>query len=167
MLLTRREAIELTIDLWSWLADNPDSYKDDYFDWHPNVLQPEFYECYLCDWTLSQMPDNYQREFDKNCHDLLRSIDKEELHCNIVPCPLAKHCPDNAELSPCEGDDADYYNWRTASDAELRTYHANRIVVCMKKELEPSVDLCPDCGAELESDGNGVFCDCGFKEDLR
>ena len=58
MSLTKKEAVEMSLKQWRWLADNPDTTKLDYFEAHniysehrPTCL------CYLCEETGTETID--------------------------------------------------------------------------------------------------------------
>lgn len=48
-MLTKRKALEKTIEMWSWLAENPDKDKEDFFEFK-NISNIPYSECYCCEF---------------------------------------------------------------------------------------------------------------------
>ena len=48
-MLTKRKALEKTIEMWSWLAEHPDKDKEDFFEFK-NISNIPYSECYCCEF---------------------------------------------------------------------------------------------------------------------
>ena len=53
MKLTKKEALEKTIEMWTWLAEHPEASKKDYCK-ENNIVNRPFCGCYCCQYASEQ-----------------------------------------------------------------------------------------------------------------
>lgn len=110
MRLTKKRAIELTLELWTWLYENPTKYKANWpgWTWSGGQYKEVSCDCFCCEWVFTVTK--------KGCSS----------------CPLAPlwgaSC---AELS--EGNV--YRLWGEATTNKDKKKYAKQIVNFCKKEL--------------------------------
>lgn len=117
--LTRRKALEITRDMWAWLAKNPD--KDKYGS-PQNLSQDLLSGCACCEFAAQK-----------------NTIRPGLVDCS--KCPLNgkwgypkqfKHIVGNA---PCENARSPYYKWQNYKEPKYRTRYALAISNAAKLEL--------------------------------
>lgn len=59
MKLTEKKAIKLSIELWQWLYDNPDKYKESWPKYKKYNLQDMDGRCFCCEWYNEQCKHEY------------------------------------------------------------------------------------------------------------
>ena len=101
--LTKKEALQQCVALWSWLAENPFREKVDWPGWEENggKLQAKSY-CFACEFSLQQ--------------------EQEHRHCNancILPC--------FAFLCGCVATNSPYIRWVYTKNPESRKRNAKLI----------------------------------------
>ncbi len=109
--LTRKEALELTIVLWTWLAENPECEKDEYPDFDEFAKLEG--ECALCE------------KYWKAGEDTLDGA----ISCE--GCPL-----DEADNNNCYNNGSDFDLWCKSEYPEVRAEFAWGIVDECKSTLE-------------------------------
>ena len=95
MILTKKKAIELSIELWTWLAETGEE-KDNWPEWEKNGGQHIAVEddCFLCKYVT---PTNR--------------------HCDACPYSIKYGC--------CQDDDSPYLDWEGADGVEdMKKYAA-------------------------------------------
>ena len=107
MRLTRKRAILLSIELWTWLAETGGE-KEDWPGWETNGGQhPECYsDCFLCEYSNRQL-GGYS--------------------------PVCPACPYCAVYGKCYRDDAPYDKWDLAETVEERKQYAQEFLEELKK----------------------------------
>lgn len=112
--LTLRIAIEESIELWQWLADNPECSKLEYFGRYYDYY---WSNCFLCQYVKDLKTENNVEG------RLLRS-------CRLFNCPLKSKtlCGFSAKGSA-------FNNWFNAEELSAGTHEALKIVRALKKIL--------------------------------
>ena len=117
--LTKKKAIELTIELWKWLEENPEAHK---MDW-PLWRKYDYLDCgcSCCEFTKRKSKNE---EVDKLC----------EAYCPLyVVWPYErKEC----EEMPCEYHKSPYAKWSRTFDLEEKRFYAREIWMNAEKILE-------------------------------
>lgn len=107
--LTRKDALEMCIDMWEGLARSGNNYKPD-----TNLKA----DCALCEYSLAQCAD--EEWFSDYC-DL---------------CPVVWDRIDDGSMFYCHRQNSLYNLWRRCDDKEVRRELAAGIVDLARKELE-------------------------------
>jgi hypothetical protein len=106
MRLTKRKALEITVELWTWLAETGSDQKSDWPGWHEYGEMEA--DCALCEYDAQRAND---------CQ-----------HCPLLgKWRYAKYC---------YWDGSPFEDWDIEDDATLRKLYAQEIVDLCKKELE-------------------------------
>ncbi|MDE6413001.1 MAG: hypothetical protein K2K42_03805, partial [Eubacterium sp.] len=106
-MLTKRKALEKTIEMWSWLAENPDKNKSDYFYCNGIEETPEQL-CYCCEYN--------------------------PISCYY--CPIQNWAyNDDEDVCKCDLPRGTYELWRDSSTQEDAKKYAQKIVLLAKKSL--------------------------------
>ena len=71
--MTPREAIEATIKMWRWIAEDGRRDKSEYFELY-DIDEPEENECFLCDIWVGECSEPFH---ESNC-----PLDTSEHHCS-------------------------------------------------------------------------------------
>lgn len=107
MRLTKKRAIELTLELWMWLYENPGKYKSDWPGWKDSggIYETVDCECFACEHAFATI---------RRCKS-----------CVLLP------------LWPqtCTSGDNVYANWNEATTDKAKKKYAKQIVDFCKKEL--------------------------------
>jgi len=103
MKLTRKKAIELSIELWTWLAETGKE-KHEWPKWRDNGGEHDdvVFDCFLCKYAGRKQGDDCE-----TCH----------------PCPYFKHYG----VACCDAEDSPYNNWEDIvgeDDEETKMYAA-------------------------------------------
>ena len=109
MKLTKKRVLELTLELWQWLYDNPNKRKENWPGWEGNG--GSYYsetKCFACSYTFAQ---------------------KDGDGCNL--CPLLPLWPDGCTASS----QSPYMQWVMAKSRKDRKKYTKEIVDFCKKEL--------------------------------
>ena len=83
MILTARQALEICIELWTWLRDNPDKEKYEWPSWEKYGAMVS--ECPLCEYIGI-------RECSKCCPIYWRRKPNLSNHCTRYDSPYDKWC---------------------------------------------------------------------------
>lgn len=105
MRLTRKKAIELCIELWTWLAKTGKE-KEDWPGWEKYGFAEN--DCWFCEYVIYRRVQNKEREGWR------------------LPCE--KYCLYYKEYGSCESDINEFSNyekWDEAKTPEERKIHAN------------------------------------------
>lgn len=121
--LTKRQALELTRDLWQWLAENPKREKLEWPGWHEHGYMNA--NCPCCQYTIDNDPDG-------------------KVNCSM--CPLITLWP--VPIRFCLDPSSPYIQWRDdcihvdvdgrilcSYDPVLRTKYAQQIADAAASEL--------------------------------
>ncbi len=98
--LTQKKAIDISIELWTWLAETGISSKGAWSGW--KMYGESAWECALCEW-----------EGHQNC--------KTSVPVEDIVCP---RCPYGKKFGFCAVDGKPYWNWTHALSATDRKRHA-------------------------------------------
>ncbi len=118
--MSKLEALQKTVEMWDWLAENPRKRKADYIRLHQ--LKAPSYCCELCQYVLN-ITDNGSF-FDGDCKE---------------------HCPlynlwgqDTIEACPCEMEGSPYQEWAVSSihDPDSRIKCAEQIADGAREEIK-------------------------------
>lgn len=111
MKLTKKEALEKTIEMWTWLAKHPEVEKKDYFK-ENNIKDVPVHDRYCCEYGEQIYKDDISK-------------------CAI--CPICT----NGMVIGCLESSSPYFNWRhEAHSKSKRTKYALEIVALAKEKLE-------------------------------
>jgi hypothetical protein len=72
MRLTKEKALEMCVELWSWLAENPTKEKSDWPGWEGKKKEGYWNGCPCCEWMTRNYPDwkwAGPREWEERCID--------------------------------------------------------------------------------------------------
>lgn len=108
--LTKRKALELSAELWGWLAENPDKGKHEWPRWQSNGGDVAWciYGCPCCEYVLQKTM----------CAPFWRGGDDGRYDSCADYCPLTSLWP-----AGCEGALLPYTKWRLGeTPAECRKY---------------------------------------------
>ncbi|MEJ2650175.1 MAG: hypothetical protein P8016_17415 [Sedimentisphaerales bacterium] len=115
MRLTKKKAIELTIEMWKFLAETGKE-KGNWPGWKKYKLDRHYYEnaCFLCQWVMNQNHIKRIYEFfdDPDCKY----------------CPLFKRTKES-----CYDVHSLYQEWFKVIDIELKKNHAKKLLEFMRK----------------------------------
>ena len=141
--LSKKAALILTHKMWSFLAKHGDEEKFAFFSSKEGkrYKEPVNYECYLCDYSLSKMPEEYQRIYNED-PSVVQTFDTADTHCSLH-CPLAHALVDEGNNFPCEDNsDSPYKLWQDENyNDDLAKKHAQAMVDIMLKCLgKPAID---------------------------
>jgi hypothetical protein len=121
MRLTRKKAIELCIELWTWLAKTGAKRKDDWPKWEEYEKSSDEYilnSCWFCEYNERQK-NRYNIDIEDDCRycpwDKIFGVNNES----------AYGCQE-AENSP-------YDDWRWAKTTESRKKYAKLFLAQIKK----------------------------------
>ena len=98
MKLTKKRAIEKSIELWEWLAETGEEWKKEWSGWDGAKA---FNDCFLCEYTLGLS----SFVFDLECKEY---------------CPLAK----GKRQFQCDKTTQPYHHWCEAKTAQTRKKYA-------------------------------------------
>ncbi len=124
--MTKREALQICYDMWSWLAANPQASRDDWLRSHPEIA-PMTSGCSCCEYVHQQQEDT----FDCNrCPivDFWKAGIADKWTLNI--CSNKEQFHDYC-VSSVYGEWLDNHH-----NDERRTHYAQLIANAAKKELE-------------------------------
>ncbi len=119
--MSRKELREEHIKLWTWLSENPNNKKDDYFDLiYPHERKP-INECFCCE--LSEVWENIREE--------------NETQVTCENCPIWNNDGESyAYRLCCLMYSSPFKQWIAASNAEIRSKLARRIANMWPEEEE-------------------------------
>ncbi len=107
MKLTKKEALEKTIEMWTWLAEHPEAEKKDYFK-ENNISNRPICDCYCCQYALE-----------------------------INAKSRCRYCPAWFDTNGCYVDNSPYFKWRYEKDSKSkRTKYALEIVALAKEKIK-------------------------------
>jgi hypothetical protein len=123
MKITKKESLQLTAKLWTWLAKNPANVKYEWTEWSTNggKVQPCTADCPLCEYA-----ENHSQSAD---------------YCPA--CPLSAFwkkfsgAPSVISVTPCNSEKSPFVAWRFADDHSCRTAAALQIAKAAKQALKP------------------------------
>ena len=114
--MTKRESLENCIRIWEWLAENPNSEKDDAFS-ALEIEEPMLHLCPACEYTNQVEEDEYDAAY---CQ-----------HCPVWTFRGVRYMCENTD----EG--GEFYMWRRyAGDSKARIRWASKIATMAKRKLE-------------------------------
>lgn len=131
MILTEKEALQLTMELWRWLKKNPGKAKYNWPKWKHNG--GKYYEidnhCFLCEYVSMKTPDDYQYFLD--CYSFCPLIDiwKKTEDKNLAYKNLAY----DESVNPCTKAKSPYALWYLTKKAQYAKIIAD---ACEKKLKE-------------------------------
>ena len=98
MKLTKRKALELTVELWDWLTNNPEKKKTDWPGWELNggKIPKLLNDCPCCEYD-----DQHMTHFDDYCE-----------HCPLLEYWPGGNCEPDSRVSP-------WQDWIDVTDGEL------------------------------------------------
>ena len=106
MKLTKKRVLELTLELWQWLYDNPGSGKCDWPGWRRNGgIHEATCNCFACEYAFSSLKGS------------------------CFKCPLLPLWPGYG----CMGVNSLYVQWTQTTNMELRKEYAEKIIDFCKK----------------------------------
>ena len=107
MKLTKKKVLELTMELWQWLYDNPGSGKCDWPGWQMNGgANKAVCNCFACEYAFNSLKNG-------GCFD-----------CPLLPLWPGGGCVEESSL---------YCQWTKTRDIELRKKYAKGIIDFCKK----------------------------------
>jgi len=113
MKLTEKKAIEISIELWTWLAETGASFKFEWSGWEKYGMMAN--DCALCELSF---PRRYPRADD-----------------------ACDHCPYNKRFGPCQshiwgGELTPYDKWCEARTKKGRKLYASKFLEQLKELLK-------------------------------
>jgi hypothetical protein len=122
--LTKKKAIEITIELWKWMEQNPDKNKQDWPGWR--VYDYADCGCSCCEYTKRKTRNV---TIDKNCEEF---------------CPLIMLWPYKRDISSdgitirmsCEQDQSIYAKWSQSHFKKNKVKYARELWQSAERILE-------------------------------
>ena len=110
------EALEKSLEMWKWIASNPEKDKLDYLD-SIGVSDIEMPQncCYLCELCLEETKDS-------------RGVDRGfVIHCEDCPVIWGVGKQDKVDSIYCEYSSSPYKQWGKAKDLESKSRYASEV----------------------------------------
>ena len=117
--LTKKRVLELCLDLWTWLRDNPMKRKSLWPGWEEHQA---YLNCFACEYVQQQQQE--RRLLECSLCPLLSLWTKSKNKEDVDDYPCSK-----SYTSP-------YEKWLNTDSARMRAKYAGKIVDFCRKELE-------------------------------